>query len=526
MRPANRYKGKVSIIRDRFIANTFNSRELAEELKLSRATIWRYQKEFALIQEKYPDKLTDYSFFIQKAKCRRPTALYDQVIPLLPGLVEQAGAYPPQIKALWTSYRKICPDGYAYVSFKEVFQQWAAANDLVKPREHLLTHIAPVDLLTLNRWRHSNNHRSWQIATTLKAALAGLRLSQIMSKTEATGRTIHTWLATFKREGLAGFTRKPLARNTAAVARVKLRQENLLKLLHETPKLHGLNRTSWSIKALTEVFNRVYDAKVSYQSLRDALKTLGYKRQKSRDMLTSQDPKFREKISKIQHILQHLGPKEKFFSIDEYGPVGMRLRGGTTLKHVSESPNMVPQHQKCKGVIICSAALELATNQVTHFYSPKKNTFETLKLIDLLVEKYKDQECLYLCWDAASWHSSKILLYHVEDINHQDYRAVHHTPEVKVVPLPTCTQFLNVIESVFAGLAKTVMHNSDYENIDAGKKAIDLYFEARNKHYLENPKHAGNKIWGKELVAPKFSETQQCKVTSALQGRAGKPLRK
>ena len=37
--------------------------------------------------------------------------------------------------------------------------------------------------------------------------------------------------------------------------------------------------------------------------------------------------------------------------------------------------------------IVC---LELSTNTVTHFYSEKKNTTEIVKLMDILLEKYKD----------------------------------------------------------------------------------------------------------------------------------------
>ena len=33
----------------------------------------------------------------------------------------------------------------------------------------------------------------------------------------------------------------------------------------------------------------------------------------------------------------------------------------------------VPQFQKSKGSLIVTAALELSTNQVTHFYSKEKN---------------------------------------------------------------------------------------------------------------------------------------------------------
>lgn len=77
------------------------------------------------------------------------------------------------------------------------------------------------------------------------------------------------------------------------------------QLLHEPPKMHGLNQTSWSIRALTPVFNKVYANTDSYEQLRYCLRKFGVGYKKSRRMLTSQDPKFREKINlqKVTDIL-------------------------------------------------------------------------------------------------------------------------------------------------------------------------------------------------------------------------------
>ena len=38
----------------------------------------------------------------------------------------------------------------------------------------------------------------------------------------------------------------------------------------------------------------------------------------------------------------------------------------------------------------------------------------------------------------------------------------NHREGVKLAPLPTCSQFLNVIESIFSGMARAIMHNSNY----------------------------------------------------------------
>jgi hypothetical protein len=59
--------------------------------------------------------------------------------------------------------------------------------------------------------------------------------------------------------------------------------------------------------------------------------------------------------------------------------------------------------------LILTAALELSTNQVTHFYSEKKDTAEMIKLHEVLLEKYAGVAKIYFSWDAASWHASKAL---------------------------------------------------------------------------------------------------------------------
>src|SRR5438874_146907 len=84
----------------------------------------------------------------------------------------------------------------------------------------------------------------------------------------------------------------------------------------------------------------------------------------------------------------------------------------------------------------------------------------------------------------------------VDLINSPEYKAEHKTPHVELAPLPSCAQFLNVIESVFSGMARAIIHNSDYESLAACKAAIDRYFAERNTFFRANPKKAGRIIWG------------------------------
>ena len=68
-------------------------------------------------------------------------------------------------------------------------------------------------------------------------------------------------------------------------------------------------------------------------------------------------------------------------------------------------------------------------------------------------------------------------------------------PAIYLVPLPTSSQFLDVIEAIFSGMKKAVIHHSNYRSEEEMKAAISRHFVERNEYFLANPKRAGKKIW-------------------------------
>jgi len=105
--------------------------------------------------------------------------------------------------------------------------------------------------------------------------------------------------------------------------------------------------------------------------IRSIVRAAGYRWRKARLVLTSADPDYREKLEHIHSILSNLQSNEQFFSVDEYGPFALKSRGGRKLAGSNEWPT-VPQWQKSRGSLILTAAIELTSNQVTHFYSANK----------------------------------------------------------------------------------------------------------------------------------------------------------
>ena len=358
-------------------------------------------------------------------------------------------------------------------------------------------------LLDCIRYR-SIRYRNRAVAVLANAN--GVPISIICEVLQGELQSVRGYIHKFLERGASGLI--DFSRDVVKKADRQDYRDALFSILHEPPSLHGINRTRWEMEDLKRVMAQ-NGFSISLANIRQIIRNAGYKFRKARKVLTSSDPEYREKLQRITGSLCRLRPDERFFSVDEFGPFSVRITGGRSLMPPGQRRS-IPQHQKSKGTLIVTAALELSTNQVTHFYSKTKNTAEMIRLLDLLLKHCAGKRTLYFSWDAASWHTSKKLEQHVADLNAVSPSAVPR-PRVELVPLPACAQFLNVIESVFSGMARAVLHNSDYKSVDACVEAINLYFAERNAHFSRNPRRAGKKIWGSELVEPAFHPSNNCK---------------
>ncbi len=361
--------------------------------------------------------------------------------------------------------------------------------------ETLITHIREGKLRERNR------------AIAVIADLRGIPISQIVKFLMIDQRTVKNILGHYCEHGIRDLFsfRKGWPRKHEQAEY----KDALFAILHSPPSDYGINRTSWIMQDLNRIM-REQSLPISRENIRKIIRKAGFRFRKAKKVLTSTDPRYREKLESITKILANLSESECFFSIDEFGPFAIKMHGGKALIGPEEQ-RIIPQWQKSKGSLILTGALELATNQITHFYSDHKNTAEMIALLNILLTQYRNKQRLYFSWDAASWHGSKELEKEVKRVNADNYRSVNGTPEVVLAPLPSSAQFLNVIESVFSGMARAIIHNSDYQSIEECKLAIDRYFEERNQHFKRNPKRAGKKIWGKEREKAVFSESNNCK---------------
>jgi len=497
-----------------YSVTNLNKSELCKLVIISRSTANKYINQYQNSDLVSSDiKNLNGQDLINALGFKKPyySKRYELLEKLLPIIHEECEN--SSLKKIWKEYKRNQPSGYEYSQFVSNYNNWRNENNIPKVIHNgcNVPSINEEDRKVFKKWRTSINKRKWERTVAFLDLNKGLPITKVCKKIERSPQTIKKWVKNYETQGLLGLDLKRTRKIDKKITnKIKQKRKRLIKILHQTPHLYGINRTSWSLKILTETYKRVYGEPISKSSISEYIKSEGYTFKKARKALTSPDPQYREKVAKITDILSNLGPQDKFFSIDEFGPFAIKIRGGRAYVHKDEV-RTIPQIQKSKGSLICTAALELSTNQVTHFYSPKKNTDEMIKLLDILLEKYCGEERIFFSWDAASWHASKKFYKKVGEVNSTESRQKNRTPVVKLAPLPSGAQFLNVIESVFSGMAKAILHNSDYSSVDDCKRAIDLYFSERNIDFLANPKRAGKKIWRDETVKPVFKESNICK---------------
>jgi hypothetical protein len=164
-----------------------------------------------------------------------------------------------------------------------------------------------------------------------------------------------------------------------ATGEVRPATRALIEILHHKPSAYGINRSNWTQGSLADAFGKLYGQRPSKSTVSRLLRQAGLSWKKSHKVLTSPDPKYRERVELLLSTLHSLNADEDLFFIDELGPLQVRPYGGRCYTPKGQTPTY-PQDQRSKGSITVYGALSATTNQVIWFYG---NTKDSAGMIDL-----------------------------------------------------------------------------------------------------------------------------------------------
>lgn len=126
----------------------------------------------------------------------------------------------------------------------------------------------------------------------------------------------------------------------------------------------------------------------------------------------------------------------------------------------------VPYSQSVKGLFDVFAAQNIHTGKRHYKFYSWKNSFIVIDFIHwLLYQVYPDKE-VYIILDGWSAHRSNMFFAYAD-----------LQPRLYLVPLPTCSSWMNPVERDFSHIQRDVLDNSDFSCPKDVMNMVSDYFE-------------------------------------------------
>jgi transposase len=192
----------------------------------------------------------------------------------------------------------------------------------------------------LREWRASNDKRNWQKAVTVLES-RNQSVTSIARKIERPESQVRRWIQVFNRFGLTGLqkphgNRGPIKPYHMRAVIREQKARRILEIFHANPNAYGINRSNWNRPSVKQAYEMEYGETISISTVGELLRRSGYTIRKARKVLSSPDPRYREKVEVLLSTLHQLKPNELFFFVDELGPIAVKKYGGRTLARKNE----------------------------------------------------------------------------------------------------------------------------------------------------------------------------------------------
>ena len=151
-------------------------------------------------------------------------------------------------------------------------------------------------------------------------------------------------------------------------------------------------------------------------------------------------------------------------SFDEKGKTPIKQYGGW--KWTNEQQYRIPYAQKVKGLFDLFAAKNIHTGRRHHRFYTWKNSFIVIDFVNYLLHTIYPEKNLYLILDGWSAHKSKAFFAYAD-----------LQPRLHLVPLPTCSSWMNDIERDFSRIQRDVLDNSCFSCPKEAMDMISAYIE-------------------------------------------------
>jgi transposase len=299
----------------------------------------------------------------------------------------------------------------------------------------------------------------------LLASARGYRPSQIAEYLSCAHQTVRNALRAFRSEGLGCLTAKSQAPKRVQAIWSKERDNELRELLHQSPRLFGKPRSTWTLQLIAEVcFERgMTSRELSAVAIRYTLERLDINWKRAKHWMTSPDPNYTRKKARrdrlirlsVQHPEWVLGFEDEGWWSRVAQPALHAWTAGAPMGvQLLQSDVSDPDPD----AVACYGFLRYDTHKVLLRFVDGRPLGElTVQFLAWLCGcvAQEGQQVLVVLWDDASWHTSEGVACWVKEQNQRARRG--EGVRVVICELPVASPWLNNIAPCWTHAKRAVM---------------------------------------------------------------------
>ena len=288
--------------------------------------------------------------------------------------------------------------------------------------------------------------------------------------------TILFWFDRYEADGLDGLQDRPRSGRPPKMTRSS--RDDLQQAVDQDPREAGHPFSVWTCGDLAHYLVRKGHLRVTAETIRRHLWTLGFRIVRPVLSINSPDPDYDAKVERLAELKAQARRGEIILLYEDEvdlsllpGIIGCWTRRGQ--QHKIPTPG---QNQKRYGF----GAVNFITGQLTRLIGERKNSDHFCAFVEQVVQHYCPGE---------TWQGPQVVLVVDNYIIHRSKKTsavlAGYADRLTVVALPTYSPKLNVIERLWKYLRRNVTHNHLFESIDALVEAVEAFFAHLDSHPAE-----------------------------------------
>lgn len=299
----------------------------------------------------------------------------------------------------------------------------------------------------------------------LLASARGARSTQIAAYLGCDDQTVRNALRAFEKEALGCPTVKSSAPKRVHAIWSTERDEELRESLHQSPRVFGKLRSTWTLQLIAEVcFARgMTSRELSGETIRRTLKRLDIHWKRAKHWMTSPNPHYAPKKAHRDRLIRLAAHHPEWVLGFEDEVWWSRVAQPTLHAWTADAPMQVQLLQPDAGdpdpdAVACDGFLRHDTHKVLLRFVEGRPLGElTVQFLEWLCEcvTQEQKHVLVVIWDNASWHTSAEVAGWVQAQNQRAKRG--QGVRVVMCELPAASPWLNNIEPCWTHAKRAVM---------------------------------------------------------------------